>query len=202
MTAIEQTLRAAGMKNIAGVDEAGRGPCAGPLVVAAVILKDPFSPQLSEVRDSKALTTAKRERLYDVIRSESLALSIIEISHEEIDQRGLHKSNLEGFRRAISALTIQPDYVLTDGYAIEGLDMPALGIWKGDQVAISISAASIIAKVYRDRVMIEMDALYPGYGFAAHKGYSSAAHTAAMKTLGITPIHRKSFANVAALLNT
>jgi ribonuclease HII len=202
MTAIEQTLRSAGMNNIAGVDEAGRGPCAGPLVVAAVILKDPFSPKLSEVRDSKALTAAKREHLYDLIHTESLALSIIEISHEEIDQRGLHKSNLEGFRRAISALDTQPDYVLTDGYAIEGLEMPALGIWKGDQVAISISAASIIAKVYRDRVMIEMDALYPGYGFATHKGYSSAGHMAAMKERGITPIHRKSFANVAALLDT
>ena len=129
-----------------------------------------------------------------------MALSIIEISSEEIDEVGLHKSNLSGFRRAVTALTTTPDYVLTDGYAIEGLDMPTLGIWKGDQVAISISAASIIAKVHRDRIMIEMDAKYPGYGFASHKGYSSAIHTAAMSDLGITPIHRKSFAYVAALL--
>jgi len=200
MAAIEQTLRQAGMRNIAGVDEAGRGPCAGPLVIAAVILKDPFADSLNRVRDSKELSPRLRDELFDVVHEEALALSIIEISSEEIDEIGLHKSNLAGFRRAISALTIVPDYVLTDGYAIEGLDMPTLGIWKGDQVAISISAASIIAKVYRDRIMVDMDAKYPGYGFASHKGYSSAIHTEAMGKLGITPIHRKSFSNVAALL--
>jgi len=200
MAAIEQTLREAGMRNIAGVDEAGRGPCAGPLVIAAVILRDPFADALARVRDSKELSPRLRDELFDVVQEEALALSIIEISSEEIDEVGLHKSNLAGFRRAISALTVVPDYVLTDGYAIEGLDMPTLGIWKGDQVAISISAASIIAKVYRDRIMVEMDAKYPGYGFASHKGYSSAVHTEAMGKLGITPIHRKSFSNVAALL--
>ena len=202
MAAIEQTLRDAGMRHIAGVDEAGRGPCAGPLVVAAVILKDPSSPHLAEVRDSKALTSRTRERLYDLITEEALTLSIIEISPEEIDRAGLHKSNLEGFRRAVAALEVEADYVLTDGYPIEGLKIPTLGIWKGDQVAISISAASIIAKVYRDRIMVELDSLYPEYGFASHKGYSSARHTEAMKRFGITPIHRKSFANVAALLNS
>jgi ribonuclease HII len=200
MAAIEQTLRQVGMRNIAGVDEAGRGPCAGPLVIAAVILKDPFADSLARVRDSKELSPRLRDELFDVVQQEALALSIIEISSQEIDEVGLHKSNLAGFRRAISALTVVPDYVLTDGYAIEGLDMPTLGIWKGDQVAISISAASIIAKVYRDRIMVEMDAKYPGYGFASHKGYSSAVHTEAMGKLGITPIHRKSFSNVAALL--
>jgi len=200
MAAIEQTLISSGISHIAGVDEAGRGPCAGPLVVAAVILRDPFSPTLTEVRDSKALTAKKREHLYSVIEEEALALSIIEISSEEIDRQGLHKSNLEGFRRAVLALQMTPDYVLTDGYAIEGLPMPTLGIWKGDQVAISISAASIIAKVYRDRIMVQMDEIYPGYGFASHKGYSSSLHTEAMKRLGITPIHRRSFANVAILI--
>ena len=200
MAAIEQTLISSGISHIAGVDEAGRGPCAGPLVVAAVILRDPFSPSLTEVRDSKALTAKKREHLYSVIEEEALALSIIEISSEEIDRQGLHKSNLEGFRRAVLALQMTPDYVLTDGYAIEGLPMPTLGIWKGDQVAISISAASIIAKVYRDRIMVQMDEIYPGYGFASHKGYSSSLHTEAMKRLGITPIHRRSFANVAILI--
>ena len=201
MAAIEQTLLSSGISHIAGVDEAGRGPCAGPLIVAAVILRDPFSKSLQEVRDSKELTPKKRERLYSVIEAEALSLSIIEISSEEIDRQGLHKSNLEGFRRAVHALHVTPDYVLTDGYPIEGLAMPTLGIWKGDQVAISISAASIIAKVYRDRIMVEMDEIYPGYGFASHKGYSSALHTAAMKKLGITPIHRRSFSNVAALLS-
>jgi ribonuclease HII len=201
MAAIEQTLLFSGISHIAGVDEAGRGPCAGPLVVAAVILRDPFSKSLQEVRDSKELTPKKRERLYSVIEAEALSLSIIEISNEEIDRQGLHKSNLEGFRRAVHALHVTPDYVLTDGYPIEGLAMPTLGIWKGDQVAISISAASIIAKVYRDRIMVEMDEIYPGYGFASHKGYSSALHTEAMKKLGISPIHRRSFSNVAALLS-
>jgi len=201
MAAIEQTLLSSGISHIAGVDEAGRGPCAGPLVVAAVILRDPFSNSLQEVRDSKELTPKKRERLYSIIEEEAISLSIIEISSEEIDRQGLHKSNLEGFRRAVHALHVTPDYVLTDGYPIEGLAMPTLGIWKGDQVAISISAASIIAKVYRDRIMVEMDEIYPGYGFASHKGYSSALHTAAMKKLGITPIHRRSFSNVAALLS-
>jgi len=154
------------------------------------------------VRDSKELTSKKRETLYDVIVSESLALSIIEISSDEIDRDGLHKSNLEGFRRAVSALEVTPDYVLTDGYAIDGMAMPTLGVWKGDQVAITISAASIIAKVYRDRIMAKMDLEYPGYGFASHKGYSAATHIEAIRTLGVTPIHRKSFANVAELLST
>jgi ribonuclease HII len=202
MRAIEQTLRDAGMSAIAGVDEAGRGPCAGPLVVVALILKDPFSPALAEVRDSKELTSKKREKLYDLVLSESQAFSIVEISSDEIDRDGLHKSNLEGFRRAVSALEVTPDYVLTDGYAIEGMSMPTLGVWKGDQVAISISAASIIAKVYRDRIMAKMDLEYPGYGFASHKGYSAATHMEAIRTLGVTPIHRKSFANVAEILST
>ena len=201
MTAIEQTLRDAGMTAIAGVDEAGRGPCAGPLVVVALILKDPFSQALAKVRDSKELTAKTRENLYDVILEQSLAHSIIEISSEEIDRDGLHQSNLDGFRRAVSALEITPDYVLTDGYAIEGMSMPTLGIWKGDQVALSISAASVIAKVYRDRIMIEMDAMYPGYGFASHKGYSAATHMAAIRERGVTPIHRRSFANIAELLH-
>ena len=200
MPGIEASLRASGVVRIAGVDEAGRGPCAGPLVVAAVILKDPDSPALSRVRDSKALTEKVREELYEVIIDEALAHSIIEISPEEIDRLGLHKSNLEGMRRSINSLAIAPEYVLTDGYAIEGLAIPNLAVWKGDQVALSISAASILAKVYRDRIMREMDVKHPGYGFAKHKGYATAAHTAALQELGITEIHRQSFANIAALL--
>ncbi len=199
MSGIEASLRTSGVMRIAGVDEAGRGPCAGPLVVAAVILKDSDSPALSRVRDSKALTEKVREELYEVIIDEALAHSIIEISPEEIDRLGLHKSNLEGMRRAINSLAIVPEYVLTDGYAIEGLAIPNLAIWKGDQVALSISAASILAKVYRDRIMREMDVKYPGYGFARHKGYITAAHTAALQELGVTEIHRKSFANITSL---
>ena len=202
MKHIESTLIASGIKRIAGVDEAGRGPCAGPLVVAAVILKDPFSPELSEVRDSKELSEALREKLFDVVIEQALSYSIIEISVEEIDSFGLHKSNLEGMRRAINSLEVIPEYVLTDGYAIEGLAIPNLAVWKGDQVAVSISAASILAKVYRDREMVKLDSKYPGYGLAKHKGYITAAHTKALGELGVTEIHRKSFANIAALINS
>ena len=202
MKHIESTLIASGIKRIAGVDEAGRGPCAGPLVVAAVILKDPFAPELSEVRDSKELSEALREKLFDVVIEQALSYSIIEISVEEIDSFGLHKSNLEGMRRAINSLDVVPEYVLTDGYAIEGLAIPNLAVWKGDQVTVSISAASILAKVHRDREMIKLDSKYPGYGLAKHKGYITAAHTKALGELGVTEIHRKSFANIAALINS
>ncbi len=201
MKHIESTLIASGIKQIAGVDEAGRGPCAGPLVIAAVILKNPFAKELSKVRDSKELSEKVREELFDVVIDQALSYSIIDISVEEIDKFGLHKSNLEGMRRAINSLDIAPDYVLTDGYPIEGLAIPNLAIWKGDQVAISISAASILAKVYRDRVMIKLDAQYPGYGLAKHKGYITAAHTKALGELGVSKIHRKSFANIAAIMN-
>ena len=199
---IEKQLLASGITKIAGVDEAGRGPCAGPLVIASVILKDPQSQFLSEIRDSKELTPAKRERLFDVVIAESLAHSIIEVSVDEIDSLGLHKCNIEGMRRAINALQIEPEYVLTDGYAIPGLVTPNLAVWKGDQVAISISAASILAKVYRDRIMIELDQKYPGYGLAGHKGYITKTHTDAIKEMGVLPIHRKSFSNIAEIINS
>jgi len=201
MVLIEETLIASGLKNIAGVDEAGRGPCAGPLVVAAVILRDPFAEELSEVRDSKELTEATRDRLYDVVISQAISYSIIEISVAELDALGLHKSNLEGMRRAVAGLTVAPEYVLTDGYPIQGLTIPNLAVWKGDQVAVSISAASILAKVYRDRIMIELDKQYPGYGLAKHKGYITAAHTAALESIGVSKIHRHSFANIEKLIN-
>ncbi len=199
-SSIEQTLRDSGLTRIAGVDEAGRGSCAGPLVVAAVILKDPFDKALAKVQDSKKLSEKVREELFDVIIDCAEALSIIEISVEEIDSFGLHKSNIEGMRRAVADLKPEPEYVLTDGYAIPGLATPNLAVWKGDQVAISISAASILAKVYRDRIMIQLDAEFPEYGFAGHKGYSSASHMAALRKHGLTKHHRKSFANVAELL--
>lgn len=198
---IEETLLAAGINQIAGVDEAGRGACAGPLVVAAVILKDPKSDALFEIRDSKLLSAKVRDRLFEVVRSESIAYSIIEISPREIDQIGLHKANLEGMRRAINALDVVPQYVLTDGYEIDGLAIDSLAVWKGDQVAISISAASILAKVHRDRIMTELDAKFPGYGLAVHKGYVTRAHQAGLEKLGVSEIHRRSYANIAALIN-
>jgi ribonuclease HII len=197
---IEQTLLKAGIKNIAGVDEAGRGPCAGPLVLASVILKDPLSQLLVDIKDSKELTESKREELFDVVINNALAYSIIEVSVEEIDSLGLHKCNIEGMRRAINALEVTPDYVLTDGYPIPGLTTPNLAVWKGDQVVTAISAASIIAKVTRDRIMIELDGIYPQYGFAKHKGYITAVHTKALAEHGPCIEHRTSFSNIAALL--
>ena len=197
---IEQTLIKSGIVKIAGVDEAGRGPCAGPLIVASVLLKDPLSSNLSEIKDSKELTAKVREKLYDVIICNALAYAIIEIGVDEIDSLGLHKCNIEGMRRAVNALQIAPEYVLTDGYAIPGLATPNLAVWKGDQVAVSISAASILAKVYRDRIMIELDGEYPQYGLASHKGYITASHTAAIKQYGVLPIHRKSFENIAKII--
>jgi ribonuclease HII len=196
---IESQLLQSGIKNIAGVDEAGRGPCAGPLIIAAVILNDPLAKSLGGVKDSKQLSADQRDDLFELIKANSLAYSIIEISVEEIDSLGLHKCNIEGMRRAVQALDTKADYVLTDGYSIPGLSTPNLAVWKGDQVAITISAASILAKVYRDRIMIELDNKYPMYGLANHKGYITASHTAAIKEFGVLPIHRKSFANIAAI---
>ena len=200
MHLIEQSLISAGLAPIAGVDEAGRGACAGPLVIASVILKSIDSPKLSALRDSKELTEKQREALFPIIYEEALSVSVIKVSPEDIDKRGVHAANLDGMRRAVNGLSLIPAYVLTDGYAIEGLAVPNLAVWKGDQVVTCISAASIIAKVTRDRIMREMDSLYPGYGFAGHKGYITAAHTKAITELGVLPIHRKSFSNIAALL--
>ena len=200
MKAIEELLLASGISPIAGVDEAGRGPCAGPLVIAAVILKDPSAPELAAVRDSKEISEKKRKELFDVIMNIAASVSVIRVSVEEIDERGVHAANLDGMRRAVKGLTIEPAYVLTDGYAIQGLAIPNVAVWKGDQVVTAISAASIIAKVTRDREMIELDKKYPQYGFAGHKGYITAAHTAALVEHGPCAEHRRSFSNIAALI--
>jgi len=197
---IEDRLHAAGISPLAGVDEAGRGACAGPLVVASVILRDVHASELAEVRDSKELSEKNREELFDVVTEAALSLSVVIISNEEIDARGVHAANLDGMRRAVQGLEITPAYVLTDGYAIEGLALPNLAVWKGDQVVTCISAASIIAKVTRDRIMREMDLTYPEYGFGSHKGYITKIHTEALQKYGVTPIHRRSFSNIAELL--
>ena len=200
MHLIEQSLISAGLAPIAGVDEAGRGACAGPLVIASVILKDLNSPKLSSLRDSKELSEQQRESLFPIIYEAALSISIIEVSPSEIDKRGVHAANLDGMRRAVQGLSVRPNYVLTDGYAIEGLVTPSLAIWKGDQVAPSISAASIIAKVTRDRIMVELDGKYQCYGLAKHKGYITALHTKALEKLGVSDIHRKSYSNIAKLI--
>jgi ribonuclease HII len=198
---IEQLLTAAGIAPIAGVDEAGRGACAGPLVVASVVLNDPFAPELTPVRDSKEISESKREIVFDLIQKQATSISVVIVSSEEVDARGVHAANLDGMRRAVLGLNIEPAYVLTDGYAIEGLGVPNLAVWKGDQVVVSISAASIIAKVTRDRIMRELDLEFPEYGFAGHKGYITAGHTQALEKHGPTPHHRTSFSNIAALIH-
>ena len=201
MAAIESQLIDAGISPLAGVDEAGRGACAGPLVIASVILHDPFAEDLAAVRDSKDVSEKEREDLYELLIQKAAAISTIIVPAAEVDSRGVHAANLDGMRRAVQGLTITPAYVLTYGYAIDGLGIANLAVWKGDQVAHCISAASIIAKVTRDRIMREMDTTFPEYGFAKHKGYITAAHTKALNSHGPCTEHRRSFSNVAALIN-
>jgi len=201
MAAIESQLIDAGISPLAGVDEAGRGACAGPLVIASVILHDPFAEDLVAVRDSKDVSEKERENLYELLIQKAAAISTIIVPPAEVDARGVHAANLDGMRRAVQGLSITPAYVLTDGYAIDGLGIANLAVWKGDQVAHCISAASIIAKVTRDRIMRELDIHYPDYGFAKHKGYITAAHTKALNQHGPCIEHRQSFANIAALIN-
>ena len=201
MKVIEQLLTSAGISPIAGVDEAGRGACAGPLVIASVVLHDPFAPELAVVRDSKEIPESKRDAVFELIQSIAASVSVVIVPASEVDSRGVHAANLDGMRRAVQGLNVVPAYVLTDGYAIEGLGVPNLAVWKGDQVVVSISAASVIAKVTRDRIMREMDLDFPQYGFAGHKGYITAAHTKALNEHGPCAQHRTSFANVAALIH-
>jgi len=201
MKFIEQLLFNAGISPIAGVDEAGRGACAGPLVIAAVVLKDPFAPELSAVHDSKDIPERKREEVFELIQSIAASISVVIVPAAEVDERGVHAANLDGMRRAVYGLDQVPAYVLTDGYAIAGLGLPNLAVWKGDQVVVSISAASIIAKVTRDRIMRDMAAQFPNYGFDGHKGYITAAHTAALNQYGPCIEHRRSFSNIAALIH-
>ncbi|MCX6442832.1 MAG: ribonuclease HII [Actinobacteria bacterium] len=201
MKVIEQLLSNAGISPIAGVDEAGRGACAGPLVIASVVLHDPFAPELAVVRDSKEISENKRDAVFELIQGIAASISVVIVPASEVDSRGVHAANLDGMRRAVQGLSVEPAYVLTDGYAIEGLGVPNLAVWKGDQVVVSISAASVIAKVTRDRIMRELDKDFPLYGFAGHKGYITAAHTKALNEHGACAEHRTSFANIAALIH-
>lgn len=201
MKVIEQLLTNAGISPIAGVDEAGRGACAGPLVIASVVLSNPFASELAVVRDSKEIPESKRDSVFDLIHSVASSVSVVIVPATEVDSRGVHAANLDGMRRAVQGLNVEPAYVLTDGYAIEGLGVPNLAVWKGDQVVVSISAASVIAKVTRDRIMRQLDAEFPQYGFAGHKGYITAVHTKALNEHGPCSQHRTSFSNVAALIH-
>ena len=183
---------------MAGVDEAGRGPLAGPVVAAAVILDD-LNPILG-LADSKKLSASKRERLYDEIRAKALCCSIAEATVEEIDTLNILQATMLAMRRAVEGLRLKPAKVLVDGNRLPVLDVLAEAIVKGDSKVQAISAASILAKVHRDRWCQELHAQYPQYGFDAHKGYGTAAHLRALKEHGATPWHRKSFSPVAEVL--
>jgi ribonuclease HII len=187
------------LRLVAGVDEVGRGPLAGPVVAAAVIL-DPQRP-IEGLTDSKKLTEKRREALYDEIREKALAWAIGRAEVEEIDAINILQASLLAMSRAVAALDPAPHHALVDGNKIPKLDCSADAIVKGDLTEPCISAASIIAKVTRDREMVEMDRRYPGYGLAQHKGYPSKAHMEALVALGVTEIHRRSFGPVRRLVD-
>jgi ribonuclease HII len=200
LTGYERVLARAGLSPVAGIDEAGRGACAGPLVVAAVVLDPRKLSGLSGVADSKTLTAAAREEAYAEVMRTALSWHRVIIPAAEIDACGLHVCNIAGMRRALAGLSCQPGYVLTDGFAVRGLGIPALAMWKGDEVAACVAAASIVAKVTRDRIMTGLAEEYPAYGFARHKGYSTRSHMRALAQHGPCPQHRASFANVNGLV--
>ena len=176
---------------ICGIDEVGRGPLAGPVVAGAVIL--PKDERILYLNDSKKLSEKKREELYDVIMEKAVATGIGIVSPARIDEINILQATYEAMRIAISKLSVKPDILLNDAVTIPEVVIPQIPIIKGDAKSVSIAAASIIAKVTRDRLMVEYDTVLPGYGFAGNKGYGSAAHVEALKELGPTPIHRRSF---------
>ena len=204
----QATLRQAAVKQaaliwnvsglVAGVDEAGRGPLAGPVVAAAVILDD-LNP-IKGLNDSKVLTALRREKLFDEIRAKALCCSIAEASVEEIEKLNILQATMLAMRRAVEGLRLKPQLVLVDGNRLPVLSIRAEAIVKGDSLVPAISAASILAKVHRDRWCAEVDLLYPQYGFAQHKGYGTAAHLAALTAHGACPHHRKTFRPVTHVL--
>lgn len=186
------------LRLIAGVDEVGRGPLAGPVVTAAVIL-DPSRP-IDGLADSKAMSEKKREKLFDEIKEKALAWAIGRCEVEEIDELNILQATMVAMQRAVAGLSPQPDHALIDGNRCPQLPCTAEAVIKGDSKVAAISAASILAKVTRDREMVELDKHYPGYGLAGHKGYPTKSHIEALHTLGVTPIHRCSFGPVRRIL--
>lgn len=193
---LEAALIRSGLGPVAGVDEAGRGCCAGPLVIAACLLAPKAYDSLAGLDDSKKLTEAARERLYPIITRRALAWQVVVVPAWEIDAIGIHVANIEGMRRAVAGLRTRPGYVLTDGFRVPGISVPSLPVIGGDAAAACIAAASILAKVTRDRLMVDMDRALPGYGLAGHKGYNTAEHLEALARLGPTDEHRRSWRNV------
>ena len=188
---LEQELTEAGYANVCGVDEAGRGPLCGPVVAAACIL--PAGLVLEGLNDSKKLSPKKRDLLFDAIRENAIAYSIAEASVEEIDELNILEATLLAMRRAIEGLSIKADFALIDGNIDRDFPIPARAVIHGDAISPSIAAASILAKVTRDRQCIELDRAYPQYGIAKHKGYGTKVHMDALREYGPSPIHRKQF---------
>lgn len=193
----ERALKRAGLDPVAGADEAGRGACAGPLVAGAVILSDARSKQINGLRDSKLLSAAQRERCYAEIMEKAVAWSVVSVEPGECDALGMHVANISALRRALHRLDVAPTYCLTDGFSVDGLGVPGLAVWKGDRVAACVAAASIIAKVTRDRIMTELDPVYPEYAFAVHKGYCTPLHQERLDLHGPSATHRLRYENVA-----
>lgn len=192
----ERTLREQGFRAVAGADEAGRGALAGPLFAASVILPDAFD--LEGIADSKALTRLQRERAYDRIVEHAVAWSVCKVTPARIDLRGLHRSNIWLLRRAVRELPVTPDYVLTDGFPVRRLEVPALAMKRGDAVTACVAAASIVAKVTRDRMMDRYARRFRAYGFERNRGYGTREHWNALDRVGPCPIHRLSFKGVGA----
>lgn len=187
----ERRLNAEGYKCVCGVDEVGRGPLAGPVVCAAVIM--PLDEIIEGVDDSKKLTAKKRETLSEIIKEKAIDYAICRIEPQVIDEINILQATKLCMKNAVESLKIKPDFVMVDGNMTLDIDTPQKFVVKGDFYSYSIGAASIIAKVYRDKLMDEYAAVYPGYGFEKHKGYGTAVHIKAIKDLGICPIHRRSF---------
>ncbi len=192
----ERALSRSGLAPVAGVDEAGRGACAGPLVAGAVILREGPAGSVPGLADSKLLTAKARERCYERIVRRAESWSAVVVSAEECDALGMHVANVEALRRALARLAVKPRYVLTDGFPVDGLEVPGLAVWKGDRVAACIAAASVIAKVTRDRLMMQMHEHFPAYDFDVHKGYVTKEHQQALNAHGPCPQHRRRFINV------
>src|SRR4051795_2124484 len=193
---MERRLRRRGFGAIAGADEAGRGACAGPLVAAACVLPAGRRGRVPELADSKLLTAAARDRVYAEVVDRAVSWSVVVIPVEDLDARGMHVTNLEALRRAVCTLDPGPDYVLSDGFPVPGMARPTLAVWKGDRVAACVAAASVLAKVTRDRMMLDLHEKFPEYDFAGHKGYITDVHSAALERHGPCPEHRMRFVNV------
>lgn len=191
--ALQATLHRRGLGPVAGVDEAGRGACAGPLVVAACVLRPADAQAMHGLTDSKLLTAAARERFYRLVVNRALARSVVVIPPTEVDTLGIHVANIEGMRRAVAGLPLHPGYVLTDGFRVPGLTAPNMAVIGGDRAAACVAAASVLAKVTRDRIMGALHERLPAYNFAEHKGYCTPEHTAALDEHGPSAEHRYSW---------